>query len=54
VKRHRGAHPRSPDCAIGAFDGRPGADDVCGEGFFDTLFDRVQAIDPATDPERAQ
>jgi hypothetical protein len=44
-----GARPRSTDRSIDAFEGRPGADDLCGEALFDTLFDRAQATDHAAD-----
>jgi len=45
---------RSTDRSIAAFEGRPCADDVCGEALLDTLFDRTQAIDHAADQERVQ
>jgi hypothetical protein len=46
-----GALSGSPDPALGAFEARLGADDVCGEALFDTLFDRAQAIDHAADQD---
>jgi hypothetical protein len=54
MKRHMGGHPRSTDRSIDAFEGRPGADDLCGEAWLDTLFDRTQAIDHVADQERVQ
>jgi hypothetical protein len=52
MKRQMVAHPRSTDRSIDAFEGRPCADDACGEALLDTLFDRTQAIDHAADQER--
>ena len=51
MKRHTGARPRSTDRSIDAFEGRPGADDLCGEALFDTLFDRAPATDHAADQD---
>ena len=48
------SRPFPPLGSIGAFKGRPGADDACGEVLLDTLFDRTQAIDRAADQERVR
>jgi len=54
TKRHMGTHPRSTDRSIDAFEGRPRADDLCGEAWLETLFDRAHAIDHAADQERVR
>jgi hypothetical protein len=51
MKQHMGARPRWTDRSIDAFEGRPGADDLCGEALFDTLFDRAPATDHAADQD---
>jgi hypothetical protein len=40
--------------SIGAFKGRPGTDDACGEALLDTLFDGTQAIDHAAHQDRVR
>jgi len=52
MKRQMAAHPRSTARSSNDCEGRPCADDVCGEALLDTLPDRTQAIDHAADQER--
>ena len=54
VTRRMETRPRLTGRSLDAFEGRPGADDPCGEGLLDTLFDRAPAIDHAADREGAR